>query len=231
MLQPAPFTFLLSLSLSHEMSSPRRAPAGGRGATGGAGAPAPAPDAAAAAASPGGAGAGAEGGSPDAASENADADDLDRGEEESEGEDLLDEDNYAADYEARPELDQYEAEGIDENEDGYDEIDPRERARAEARMAKRDREDMRKSGRQGTALDSPLDDEPVRPNTRHSARTPFVPRALIVCQPARPFSHTLLCSFDFTRCVGCHRSSSPSNSRRHGWSGCGRESSDSRERR
>lgn len=137
------------------MSSPRRAPAAG-GRSGAAPAASPA-GSAPAAASP----AAAAGGSPDGgASENADADDLDRAEEESEGEDLLDEDNYAADYEARPELDQYEAEGIDEDEEGYEQIDPRERARAEARMAKRDRETMRKSGRQGTAMDSPLDDEP-----------------------------------------------------------------------
>lgn len=143
------------------MSSPPRRPAAA-GAGRGAAAPAPASPASPVSPAAAAAAAAAAGLSPAAASEDADADQLERGEEESEGEDLLDEENYAADYEARPELDQYEAEGLaDEGEDA-DEIDPEARRRAEARMAKRDRETRNKSGREGRAMDSPLEDEVVR---------------------------------------------------------------------
>ena len=152
----------------------------------------PAPASPASAASPAAAaGAPADGPvSPAAASENADADDLDRGEEESEGEDLLDEENYAADYEARPELDQYEAEGLDEDEE-HEEIDPQARARAEARMAKRDRESRIKGGREGRAMDSPLEDETVRTST--SARNEKQARSLVLWLCAHPFRSC--CSF------------------------------------
>lgn len=162
-------------------SPPRRGGPAGRGA--GAGVPAPASPASAA--SPVDAAAAAAAGgpvSPAAASENIDADEMDRAEEESEGEDLLDEDNYAADYEARPELDQYEAEGLDE-EDQHDEIDPLARARAEARMAKRDRESRIKGGREGRAMDSPLEDEAVRSrsSTRFETQASVFP--LCCCRP------------------------------------------------
>mmetsp|Transcript_25307 Transcript_25307/g.42404 ORF Transcript_25307/g.42404 Transcript_25307/m.42404 type:complete len:904 (-) Transcript_25307:420-3131(-) len=59
-------------------------------------------------------------------------------EDEGEGEDLLD--NMQGDYEARPHLDQYEAEGLD-NEDDIDEDDPDARLRAERALSQRDRRD------------------------------------------------------------------------------------------
>jgi hypothetical protein len=51
------------------------------------------------------------------------------------------------DYEARPHLDQYEAEGLD-NEDDIDEDDPDARLRAERALSQRDRrdEDLRGTG-------------------------------------------------------------------------------------
>jgi len=93
--------------------------------------------------------------------DNADADDLDRipDDEESEGEDLLDEENYAADYRSMPELDEYDAEDLDEQD--YEDIGVAARRRAEAAMQKRDRETMRRQGRMPHALDSPIEDEPT----------------------------------------------------------------------
>lgn len=81
--------------------------------------------------------------------------------EESEGEDLYDENNYAQDYEEVEELDNYEADGLAEEGDDVDELDPRARERAERAMRKREREEQRRTGRRGNALDSPIEDEPV----------------------------------------------------------------------
>jgi len=99
------------------------------------------------------------------------ADELERvaDDEESEGEDLLDEDVFRQDYEDVPELDQYEAEGLAGEEEEHEEIDPRARERAERAMAKRERENQRRTGRFGGALDSPVDDEPVRTRARSPA--------------------------------------------------------------
>jgi hypothetical protein len=137
------------------MSSPAR-PGRGRAA-----APAAAPDTPASPA-PSAAGVGAPAAlSPGAASS---ADELERAvdEEESEGEDLLDDDIYRADYQSQPELDQYEADGLADEGEYYEELDPRERARAERAIEKRERAEARRAGRRGAALDSPIEDEPVR---------------------------------------------------------------------
>jgi len=65
------------------------------------------------------------------------------------------------DYENVDELDNYEADGLADEDEQIEELDPRARERAERAMKKREREEQRRTGRRGGALDSPIDDEPV----------------------------------------------------------------------
>uniref|UniRef100_A0A8C1FGU2 DNA replication licensing factor MCM2 n=1 Tax=Cyprinus carpio carpio TaxID=630221 RepID=A0A8C1FGU2_CYPCA len=86
-------------------------------------------------------------------------------EEDGDGEELIG-DGMERDYRAIPELDRYEAEGLDEDED-FSELSPGARAEAEAAMRRRDREQGLGMGRIGRGLlyDSE-DEDDKRPTKR-----------------------------------------------------------------
>lgn len=90
----------------------------------------------------------AAGEAPEEAEEVADVDDDAPAEEEGEGEDLME--NMDKDYEAIPELDKYEAEGIDENE--YEPINEEQKREAEEVLRRRDVEQLAAQRRVPAAL-------------------------------------------------------------------------------
>ena len=71
--------------------------------------------------------------------------------EEQEGEELFGE-RMERDYRAIPELDVYEAEGLDEREDISDELSPTARGEAEMEMRRRDRAERAAQGRMRRGL-------------------------------------------------------------------------------
>ncbi len=82
---------------------------------------------------------------------------------EPEGEDLFDDNKISGDYRAIPELDRYDAKGLDSSE--YENIDEDARRRAERLMRKRDRERARREGRVPAAFEDEEEEE-ERPTRR-----------------------------------------------------------------
>lgn len=100
----------------------------------------------------------------------SDDDIRDEVEEEEDGEDLLG-DDMLNDYRPIAALDTYDASALD-NEGEYEEIDAASRQELEAQLRKRDREEMRRSGRVPAALlesDGEDDEEPARRRRRIAA--------------------------------------------------------------